>query len=91
MVFVYPFAETRFVLSGAELLERNGLTSSVALFLMTAYFSFMIMVLTVLLSLTELHVSKESGTGGRSRLLPTTMAPTSELGTGDPATALQQA
>ena len=91
MVFVDPFAQTRFVLSGTGLLERNGLTGSVALFLMTAYFSFMFMVLTMLLSLMELYVSKESWTGGRSRLLPTTLAPTSELGTGDPATALQHA
>ena len=60
MIFVYPFAKTRFVLSGAELLDRNSLTSltsSVALFLMAAFFSFMIMVLTAFLSFTELRVS----------------------------------
>ena len=43
---VDPFEEIGFVFSGAGLLERNGLIGSVALSLMTAYFSFMCMVWT---------------------------------------------
>ena len=46
LYIVDPFAETGFVPRGAGLLERNGLIGSVALFLMTAYFSFMCMVWT---------------------------------------------